>query len=76
MDTQAILAEIDAEIARLQKARAILSSLPGSTATRSPGRPKADKSTPAVRKTRVMSAEARAKIAEAQNKRWSKQKTS
>jgi len=62
METTQILAEIDSEIRRLQNARALL----------------AGTSTKAVRtgtrKKRHLSAEARARIAEAQRKRWAKQK--
>ena len=61
-----ILATIDAEIARLQQARALLASTAATTAH-----------TPApktTRRKRVMSAEARKRIAEAQRKRWAAQK--
>jgi hypothetical protein len=54
-----ILASIDAEITRLQQARALLSG----TTTATPSKPK-----------RKMSAEARKRIADAQKKRWAKQK--
>ncbi len=57
-----ILSAIDAEIARLQQVRALLSS---------------DGTTPpaaSVRKRRKLSAAARKKIADAQRKRWAKQK--
>ena len=63
MKTDEILAAIDAEIAVLKQARAILTETE-SADERSPragGRP---------RKRRKMSAEARAKIAAAQKKRW------
>jgi hypothetical protein len=75
MDTESIIQEIDSEISRLEQARAILS---GITVKRSPGRPK---QTQAVLKTvaasptkRVLSAEARARIAAAQKLRWAKSK--
>ncbi len=73
MAIENILAEIDAEISRLQQARALLATL--GTATTKAGR-KAKKM-PAKAKTwkkRVLSAEARKKIADAQHRRWAKQK--
>lgn len=75
MDTVSIIQEIDSEISRLQQARTILT---GTATKRSPGRPKQAKSglkTAAVESTkRVMSAEGKAKIAEAQRARWAKSK--
>lgn len=62
MTTDKIIAEIDAEIARLKQARALLSS----TASEGDVKP--------VRKRRKMSKAARAKIAAAQRNRWAKQK--
>ena len=59
-----ILASIDAEIARLKQVRALLSS---------DGAKKTATATP-VRKPRKMSAASRKKIADAQRKRWAKQK--
>jgi hypothetical protein len=74
VNTKEIVATIDAEIARLLEARTVLSE----TATlKRRGRPPAPakKTTPAkTAKKRVMSAEGRAKIAEAQRKRWAKAK--
>lgn len=62
MTIEEILASIDDEIARLRKVRALLST--GATETVAP-----------VRKGRhKLSAEARTRIAEAQRKRWAKQK--
>jgi hypothetical protein len=55
-----ILAQIDAEIARLQAARALLSSIDSKSATIKP----------TTRKRRKMSAGARKAIADAQRKRW------
>jgi hypothetical protein len=73
MAIENILVEIDAEIARLQQARALLATL-GTSATKA-GRPA--KKAPAkakTRKKRVLSAEARKKIADAQHRRWAKLK--
>jgi hypothetical protein len=61
METTQILAEIDNEIRRLQDARALLAG----TSTKGHSGP---------RKKRHLSAEARARIADAQRKRWAKQK--
>ena len=63
MSTSRILFEIDSEIARLQKVRELLGGSNNGVAKR--GRPTGK---------RTLSAEARAKIAEAQRKRWAKQK--
>jgi hypothetical protein len=77
MDIQEILAAIDSEISKLQQVRAILTDstpkaalVPGK---RPVGRPKkiatAVPAVPATKK-RVMSEDARARIAAAQKKRW------
>jgi len=59
MDTAQLLSSIDSEIARLKQARALLTSQDGQIRSgRRPGR------------KRTMSAEARARIAAAQKKRW------
>jgi hypothetical protein len=72
MAIENILAEIDSEIARLQQARALLASLGG--ATTKAGHT-AEKATAQAKpkKKRVLSAEARKKIADAQRRRWAKQ---
>jgi hypothetical protein len=71
MDTTEIIQKIDAEIARLEKARALLNGHVGSAAKR--GRPVSSKLT-AVSKParRKISAEGRARIAAAQKARWAK----
>jgi len=64
-----IIQAIDEEIARLQEARnLIVQNLPTS-------KKQAKTMTTGRRKRRKMSAEARARIAEAQRKRWAKQKS-
>jgi hypothetical protein len=81
MDTTVLVAEIDAEIDRLQKVRALLTA---QTASPKRGRPPATKpktlatsfgfgKNTASRK-RTMSAEGRARIAAAQKARWAKAK--
>ncbi len=73
MVIDSILAQIDAEIARLTQVRALLSGAgknSGTAATKA-----ATKTTSAPRRRkRVLSAEARKRIAEAQRKRWAAQK--
>ncbi len=66
MTTNKILAEIDAEIARLKQVRALLFS----------GVSKKAAATRMVPKKREMSAAARKRIGDAQRKRWAKQKAS
>ena len=68
MTDQSILAAIDAEIARLQRARSLL-SWPG-TVSRRTVKKAAKKALAAKTRKRTLSAEARAKIAAAQRKRW------
>lgn len=63
MDTQSILAAVSEEIARLEQVKVLLGAGTGRVpATAKP------------RKTRVMSKEARERIAAAQRKRWAAQK--
>ena len=70
MNTRDILSAIDAEIARLQSARSLLTS---ATSGKRRGRPRASKSAGAPKK-RTMSAAGRKRVAEAQRKRWANQK--
>ena len=67
MTREELIAAVDEEISRLEKVRALLQSTGGTRiATTSFGnRP---------RKKRVLSADARARIAAAQKRRWAKQK--
>lgn len=73
MTMDSIIAQLDAEIARLQEVKKLLLSpsslaVNGVTGTGSPAAPKAR------RKKRTLSAEARSKIADAQRKRWAAEK--
>ena len=68
MAIENILAQIDSEIERLKQARALLATI--GTAAGHTG--KATKGT--ARKKRVLSAEARKRIADAQRKRWAAQR--
>ena len=73
MDTNDIVLEIDAEISRLQQAKALLSNT-GTTVKRKPGRPVSTSSPSKTKAIHTMSAEARARIAAAQKARWAKTK--
>jgi surface antigen len=74
-----ILAEIDAEIAKLQQARALLAPAPSETRT-GRGRPKGSKNASVkavvVAKTgkRKLSPEGRKRIADAMRKRWAERR--
>jgi hypothetical protein len=76
MAIDSILTQIDAEIARLKQVRSLLANT-GKVATKvierktrkAPAKPRAK-----VKKTRVLSPEARKRIADAQRKRWAAQK--
>ena len=72
MSIESILAEIDAEIARLTQVRSLLAGS-GKVASTTSGR-KPKKTTGKNRKKRVLSPEARKRIADAQRKRWAAQK--
>jgi hypothetical protein len=63
MEMEGILAEIDAEIRKLEQVRAILTAKDGRPGTKAPA---------AGRKKRWLSPEARARIAAAQKARWAK----
>ena len=70
MAIESILAQIDSEIARLTQVRSLLAGSGSSTATER----KTRKSAARGRKARVLSPEARKRIADAQRKRWAAQK--
>jgi hypothetical protein len=73
MAIDSILAQIDAEIARLTQARTLLADL--GTASIAIAEPVSKKSSAVTkRKKRVLSPEARKRIADAQRKRWAAQK--
>jgi hypothetical protein len=75
MDTQAIIAALDKEIARLQEVRTLLGAAArvdgAASIKRGPGRPKKLASVKSAGK-RILSPEAKARIAEAQKARWAK----
>jgi len=70
MAIESILAQIDSEIARLTQVRSLLA---GSGSTSKTER-KTRKAPGRARKARVLSPEARKRIADAQRKRWAAQK--
>jgi len=69
MEVSGIIAEIDAQIAKLQQARALLSGAAGIVKKAGPGRPKGSANTK-PRKRHKLSKEARKRIADAQKRRW------
>jgi hypothetical protein len=71
VEVKDILTELDAEISRLQQARALLS---GGPARRGPGRKKAAVATVAAPKKRKLTPEGRKRIAEAMKRRWAERK--
>lgn len=75
MPIDAIVAQIDAEIALLRQVRELLSGDgPGKRAQGIPAKRTSATAKPAKRRKRHLSPEARARIAEAQRKRWAAQK--
>ncbi|HWA95250.1 MAG TPA: hypothetical protein VG844_11675 [Terracidiphilus sp.] len=73
MATETILEQIDAEIARLTHVRALLAGTGKAASTIK--KEAAGVIAPKKRKKRVLSAEARKRIADAQRKRWAAQKS-
>jgi hypothetical protein len=71
MVIESILAQLDAEIARLTQVRTLLAS--SGTVSASLAGTRAAKTTK-TRKKRVLSADARKRIADAQRRRWAAQK--
>jgi hypothetical protein len=76
MAIESILAQIDAEIARLTQVRSLLANtgkvaakVTGGKARKTPAKTKTK-----TKKTRVLSPEARKRIADAQRKRWAAHK--
>jgi hypothetical protein len=78
MEVSRIIAEIDAQISKLQQARELLSGSAGKVG-KGPGRPKGSKNAKAAAKTatprkRKLSAEGRKRIADAMKKRWAERR--
>ena len=81
MEVSKIIAEIDAQIAKLQQARELLSGGETQTSARRPGRPKGSKNAssaaqaaPKKATSRNLSPEGRKRIAEAMKRRWAERK--
>ena len=70
MAIESILAQIDSEIARLTQVRTLLANAGNIAVTVNNGKAKRAPAKAKTRKKRVLSAEARKRIAEAQRKRW------
>jgi hypothetical protein len=75
MDVSRILSDIDAEIARLQQARAAITAIAGGTVAPKRGRPKGsvNKKSTKTRK-RNLTPEGRKRIAEAMKRRWAERR--
>ena len=78
MEVSRIIAEIDAQISKLQQARALLAGTTAPIARAGRGRPKGSKNTAAapaaVPRKRKLSPEGRKRIAEAMKKRWAERR--
>lgn len=73
MEVSRIIAEIDAQIAKLQQARTLLAG--AAIPTRGPGRPKGSTNAAGKRrKHHKLSAEGRRRISESQKRRWAEQR--
>jgi len=72
MDTTEIIAQIDSEIARLQQVKAILSGTTAITTKAKRGPKQRVIPASVAAKKRILSPEARARIAAAQKARWAK----
>jgi hypothetical protein len=75
VEVSKIIAEIDAQISKLQQARALLSETAVKTGN-GPGRPKGSKNVKpaAVPRKRKLSPEGRKRIAEAMKRRWAERR--
>ena len=71
MDTRRIVADIDREISKLQRVRALLSNV---AIKKRPGRPKSVESHLTKPKKRKLSAKGRAAISAAMKARWAKKR--
>lgn len=75
MEVDRIIAEIDAQIKKLQQARSLLAG--ATTSSRGPGRPKGSKnakSATGTRTKRKLSPEGRKRIQEAMKRRWAERR--
>jgi hypothetical protein len=74
MSTDSILSQIDAEIARLTQVRSLLANTGKVASKVNQHKGKKTAAKVKTKKTRVLSPEARKRIADAQRKRWAAQK--
>jgi len=82
VEVSRIIAEIDAQITKLQQARALLAGTTQNTAQKGPGRPRgrkanastATKSAAGTTRKRKLSPEGRKRIADAMKKRWAERR--
>jgi hypothetical protein len=70
-----IIAEIDAQIQKLQQARELLSGL-ATAVSKGPGRPKGSKNASSSGSKRKLSPEGRRRIQEAMKRRWAERRKS
>ena len=73
MEVSRIIAEIDAQISKLQQARALLAGTDGS-GRRGPGRPKGSKKVGGKSSKRRLTPEGRKRIADAMKRRWAERR--
>ena len=73
MEVSRIIAEIDAQILKLQQARALLAGA-SQPARPGPGRPKGSSKAAAVTRKRKLTPEGRKRIADAMKKRWAERR--
>jgi hypothetical protein len=73
VEVSRIIAEIDAQILKLQQARALLAGSVQPVRS-GPGRPKGTVKVTAVRRKRNLSPEGRKRIADAMKKRWAERR--
>ena len=76
MEVSRIIAEIDAQIAKLQQARTLLAGTQTTSTRTGPGRPKGSKNTATAvtPRKRKLSPEGRKRIADAMKKRWAERR--
>ena len=76
MEVNRIIAEIDAQISKLQQARALLAGTTTSAGSTGRGRPKGSKNAAAATtpRKRKLSPEGRKRIADAMKKRWAERR--
>lgn len=73
MEVSRIIAEIDAQISKLQQARALLAGT-STTVSKGPGRPKGSKNATTAPRKRKLSPEGRKRIADAMKRRWAERR--